>query len=75
MFNNLYLLKITARQLKLLAKQQREIKKLKKEINRLSMVDAENYVIKTSFHELEKQNREFTLRWIECRDELKKLRT
>ncbi len=74
MFNNLYLLKITAKQLKLLAKRQREIRKLKKEINRLCMVDAENFVIKTSFHELENQNREFTLRWIECRDELKKIK-
>lgn len=74
MINTLYFLKIIASQRKLLAKQRREITKLEKEINRLRMVDAENFVIKTSFHTLEKQSREFTLRWIECRDELKKIR-
>lgn len=74
MINTLYFLKIIATQRKLLARQRRKIKKLEKEINRLRMVDAENFVIKTSFHRLEYQNREFTLRWIECRDELKKYR-
>lgn len=74
MINTLYFLKIIASQRKLLAKQRRKITKLEKEINRLRMVDAENFVIKTSFHELEKQSRESTLRWIECREELKKIR-
>lgn len=62
------------KQLKRLVMQQLKIIKLEKETKRLRMIEAENFVIKASYHELEQQNCEFTHRWIQCRDELKILK-
>lgn len=74
MFSKLYLLRAMARQRMLLSKHLREITKLEKEVYRLRMVEAENFLTSTSNRELEAQNREFSCRWIKCRDELKKLK-